>query len=330
MGPSLVEELRKSNKLSLLKERLLDPQCPIVERSEIAWILAKLPFSNIEVKTVLGPDLLNWAVSNLREQTSSSSTKQSRNAKSMLEGLLGLLLHYARSPDREILALVKEHHFMDIFREQISNRSHDRGKQLAALGLKHLSDSSRILIATFDPEPQPLGFCIPLVLICRKPPKTIICPLHAAACEDGSSFCLLKGNTVKPLVDLLHEESTQVQIAAVEALSTIVSDTRSLKNAAEELDHLGLFDAVIGLFKEARPGELQEKALSMVDTFFRVDSIAQLHSTDQDLVRALIEALRHGNAPTKRHAQEALTNLRQISGVGGRNSSNSHGKKTNR
>jgi len=331
LGLVLVEELRTSNRLSLFKEKLLDSQCPIGERSEIACIFGKLPFSDVEVKTILGLDLLKWAISNLREQMSSYSGKQSRNARSMLEGLLGLLLHYARNPDREILALVEENHFMNIFREQISNRSHGRVKQLAALGLKYLSDSSRIVIATVDSEPQPpRGFCIPLVLICGKAPMIpMLCPLHSAACQDDSSFCLLKGNAIKPLIDLMNDECAQVQISAVEALSTIVSDADSLKNAAEELGQLGLFDAAICLFKEVRPGELQERVISMVDKFFRVESIAQLHSTDPELVRALVEALRHGNANTKRHAQDALTNLRQISGVGGKNSSNSHGKKPN-
>lgn len=332
LGQVLVEEFRTTNRLSPLKVKLLDSQYPVAEKSEIACILAKLPFSDVEVKTILGPDLLTWAVNNLREQKSRSSGKQSRNSRSMSEGLLGLLLHYARSPDREILALVQQNHFMTIFQEQIRNSSHDRAKQLAALGLKYLSESSRVLISTSDLDPQPPSwFCIPSVLLCGKAPMLpILCPLHGAACEGYSSFCLLKGNAIKPLVDLMNDDNTQVQIAAVEALSTVVSDAYSLKNAAEELEQLGLFEAAIRLFKEVRPGELQEKVISMMDKFFRVESIVLLYSTDQELVRALVEALRHGNSNTKRCAQDALTNLRQISGVGGKNSSNSRGKTPSR
>ncbi|ONK77056.1 uncharacterized protein A4U43_C02F2640 [Asparagus officinalis] len=332
LGQVILEELRTSNKLPLMKEKLLDSECPLAERSEIACILAELPLADVEVKEVLGMNLLQWAVSNIKEQLSTSSGKQSKFPRIMLQGLLGLLLHYTRSQDREIVKLVQDNNFMNIFLEQISNRSHERAKQLAALGLKYLSNSSTVIISTSDSESQPShGFCIPFTLLCRKVPMApTLCPLHSAVCKSDSSFCLLKGNAIKPLIDLMNDESTQVQIAAVEALSTLVSDAYSLKNASEELEQLGLFDAVISLFKAVRPGELQERVISMVDRLFRVEGIVQLYSTDQDLVRALVEALRLGNMKTKRHAQDVLTNLRQISGVGGKNSSNSRGKKPNR
>ncbi|KAJ6822702.1 U-box domain-containing protein 44-like [Iris pallida] len=332
MGQVLVEELRDSNKLPYLKEKLLDPQFDFGERAEIVCILARLPFSIDEVKTILGPVVLRWAVSKLKEQKPSSYGKNSASTRRMVEGLLGLLLHYARNPDTELLALVQEYHFMNIFCEHISNRSHERAKQKAAFGLKYLSESSRLpsLTANSDPQP-PSGFCVPLVFICsKKSMAPVSCPLHSIACEEDSSFCLLRGNAIKPLVELLNDENTQVQIAAVEALSTVVSDSQSLKNAAEELEQFGLFDAVINLFKEVRPGELQERLITMVESFSRVETILQDYSTDQHLVRALVEALRHGNSNTKRHAQDALTNLRQISGVGGKSSNPSRVKKSNR
>ncbi|EHA8591550.1 putative U-box domain-containing protein 43 [Cocos nucifera] len=221
---------------------------------------------------------------------------------------------------------------MTIFREQLNSRSHDRAKERAALGLKYLSETARALTATADSEPQPpRGFCAPLVLICGKPPKVpVSCPLHGVVCEDDSSFCLLKGNAIKPLIDLMNDEYTDVQIAAVEALSTIVSDAQNLKNATHELEQLGFFDAAIYLFKEVTPGELQEKVISMVERFLQVESLVQLYSTDQALVNALVEALKRGTPRTKRHAQNVLTNLRQLSGVGGRNSNPTPGRRTNR
>lgn len=332
LGQVLAEELRASDKLPLLKEKLLDNQCSFGEKCEIACLFANLPISDDEVKTILGPDLLEWIVGNIKEQQSSSSGKNFKNAKSMVEGLLGLLLHYARSSDPAVLTLVQENHFMTIFREQLNNRSHYRAKQQAALGLKYLSESARALIAAEDSEPQPpRGFCAPFFLICGKPPMVpVSCPLHIGVCEDESSFCLLKGNAIKPLIDLMNDEHTEVQIAAVEALSTILSDAQNLKNATNELEQLGFFDAAIYLFKEVRPGELQEKVISMVEMFLQVESLVQMYSTDQGLVIALVEALRNGTAETRRHAQYALTNLRQLSGVGGRNSNPSRGRRIHR
>lgn len=321
LGQVLAEELRASNKVPLLKEKLLDNECSFGEKCEIACLLANLPISNEEVKTILGPDLLKWIVGNIKEQRS-NATGKNKKTRSMVEGLVGILLHYARSSDPVVLALVQENHLMAIFREQLNSRSLNRAKERAALGLKYLSVSARVLIATGDSEPQPpRGFCAPLALICGKPPKVpISCPLHGGVCEDNSSFCLLKGNAIKPLIDLMNDEYTEVQIAAVEALSTIVSDAQNLKNTTNELEKLDFFNAAVYLFKEVAPGELQEKVISMVERFFQVESLVQMYSTDQGLVTALVEALRQGTPRTKRHAQIILTNLRQLSGVGGRNS----------
>ncbi|CAL9044134.1 U-box domain-containing protein 44-like [Musa acuminata AAA Group] len=331
LGQVLAEELRASNKIVSLKGKLLDAHSSLEERCEVAGLLANLPILDDEVKTVLGSDLLTWIISHIREEQSISSGRNSKKVRRMLEGLLGLLLHYAKTPDPTIITLVQENQFMRIFREQLNSRPHSRAKQRAVLGLKYLSEFARVSVATDLLEPQPpRGLCSPLVLLCGMAPMVpILCPLHNVPCDGNSSFCLLKGNAVKPLIDLMNDENVDVQLAAVEALSTILSDVQNLKNAKEELEQLGLFRAAIYLFKEVRPGKLQEKVALMVERFFQVEALAQDYSTDQDLVMALVGAMKHGNANTKKHAQDALANLRVLSGVGGKPSSN-HGKRSNR
>lgn len=331
LGQVLAEELRASNKIVSLKGKLLDAQSSLEERCEVAGLLANLPILDDEVKTVLGSDLLTWIISHIREEQSISSGRNSKKVRRMLEGLLGLLLHYAKTPDPTIITLVQENQFMRIFREQLNSRPHSRAKQRAVLGLKYLSEFARVSVAADLLEPQPpRGLCSPLVLLCGMAPMVpILCPLHNVPCDENSSFCLLKGNAVKPLIDLMNDENVDVQLAAVEALSTILSDVQNLKNAKEELERLGLFRAAIYLFKEVRPGKLQEKVALMVERFFQVEALAQDYSTDQDLVMALVGAMKHGNANTKKHAQDALANLRVLSGVGGKPSSN-HVKRSNR
>lgn len=331
LGLALADELRTSNKLLLLKEKLLDPQCLSGEKSEITCILANLPITDDEVKTILGAEFLRWAVDTLKQQLSSSLSNKSKRAGHMLEGLIGLLVHYARSSDQSIRSLIQEIHFMKIFIGILNIHSQWRAKQRAALGLKYLSQSAHAQVATGNLEPQPpRGFCAPLVLICGKASMPSLCPIHNASCEENSSFCLLKGNAIGPLVELLNDKNTDVQIAAVEALFTLVLDPQSLTNSREVLEQLGLFDTAVTLFKKSRPGELQERIISMVDRFLRVESLIQSYSLDQDLVRALVEALKHGTTNTKRHAQDILTNLRELSGVGGKTSSHSRGRRTNR
>ncbi|XP_043701306.1 U-box domain-containing protein 44-like isoform X2 [Telopea speciosissima] len=330
VGLVLANELKRSNKLQLLKDKLLDHQCNDAERSEAACVLANLPLSDDEVKTVLGPGLVRWTVTALKEQRHSSGGRTSRPTLSMMEGFLGLLLHFARSHDPAILNMVREYRLLTIFCEQLGYPSQPRMKQRAALGLKYLSESGRILAGASDSEPPPPnGFCLCLTSIIGRGPKVLAeCPIHNALCEEDSQFCLLKGNCIKPLLDTLADEDTNVQIAAVEALSTLVSDNSyCLKRAVDELEQLGVIDAMINLFTEVRPGELQERTIWMVERALRVDSHAQQHSLNQALVRALVEAFKYGNANAKRHAQDALTNLRQISGVGGKNSNQPRGRR---
>ncbi|XWS28679.1 hypothetical protein CRYUN_Cryun25bG0091900 [Craigia yunnanensis] len=322
-GHDLAEEL--SDKLPLLKEKILDNQSTDSEKSDAACILANLPLSEDEVKTILGASFVKWIVMTLKKQQHISNGRTSGPTSSMTEGLLGLLLHFRRSLDQEIISVVREYQLMSIFCEQLSFPAKPRVKQLAAVGLKNLSEAGRSLAASDSEPPPPQGFCASLVFMCgRASPEPSTCPIHNAPCENNSQLCLLKSNCIGPLVDLLHDEDTTVQIAAIEALSTLVLDTpNGYKRAVDELEKHEVISAVIELFTEVRPGVLQERALWMIERALRVDGPAHRYSLNQSLVRALVEAFKHGNANTKRHAQDALTNLKQLSGVSGKASNQS-------
>lgn len=320
-GGDFFDELSRGNKLALLKEKLLDTESTNSERSDAACILSNLPLSEDGVRTVLGADFLKWTVMTLKEHQRIPNARTSRSSSSMLEGLLGLLLHFARSTDSQTLAWVKEHHLIVIFREQLRFLSQPRCKQLAVLGLKHLSESGSLLIGDGESEPlPPNGFCSSMVFMCgRASPEFSTCPIHNAPCEEDNELCLLKNDCVKPLVDLLLDEQTEVQIAAVEALSTLIPDTfHNFRRAADELDRLGVVDAVVNLFIEVRPGELQEKTIWMIEKVLRGESTSQRFALNDTLVRALGEALKLGNANTRKLAQDALTNLKQLSGASGK------------
>lgn len=324
-GEDVANELRASDKLSILLNKIVDEQSSDGEKSDSACILANLPLSEDEVKSLVGASFVKWTVNFLRDQHRNSALRSSRTASSMTEGLLGILLHFTRTLDSQTLTGVKENCLMTVLCEQLGFTSKPRVRQLAALGLKNLSVSGRQL-AVGDSEPQPPhGFCSSLLFICgRGSPEASTCPVHNTSCEEDSQLCLLKSNCVRPLANLLTDEDTSVQIAVVEALSTLVLDSsNNLKRAVDELEQLGVVDAVIALFTELRPGELQERTIWMVERILRVEGQNSRLSLNQALVRALVEAFKHGNANTKRHSQDALTNLKQISGVSGKASSQS-------
>lgn len=324
-GEELASALRPSNKFIMLKDKVIDSQARDGERSDSACILANLSLSENEVKTILGTSFIKWTVSTLRDRHHSTTGRSSRSNSTMAEGLLGILLHFCRSSDPLCLGIIKEHQVMTIFRDQLVLPSTMRMKQLAALGLKYLSESGMSLAAAgdFDPRP-PQGFCSFFFICSGALPAHSLCPIHATPCEEGSQLCLFKSNCIRPLVEVLSDRDTTVQVAALEALSTLLlENSAGLKRAMGELERLGMAEAVVGLFTQSRPGEIQDKAIGMVDKMLRVDSFAHRQSLNQSLVRALVEVFKYGSAITKGHAQDALTNLKQISGVSGQPSSQS-------
>jgi len=319
-GTELLEELRHRNKLAFLTGRLQDHNSTTGERSDASCILANLPLSENEVREVLGPNFLKWTVITLKEQRISNG-RTLRSSTCMAEGLLGLLLHFAKCTDPQTLSWVKENRLMAIFRDQLGILSQPRCKQLAVLGLKHLSALGKVLVSDEDSEiSPPQGFCFPVVFMCgRATPEPLTCPIHNAPCEEDIQLCLLRSDCIKPLIDLLFDEQTEVQIAVVEALSTLIPDPSPFyRRASDELDRLGVVDAVINLFIDVRPGELQEKTIWMVERSLRGENTSQRVALNESLVRALGEALKHGNTNTRALAKDALTYLKQISGASGK------------
>lgn len=326
-GEDIANELRLSNRTPMLQDKLLDHQSIDSERSDAACILANLSLLENEVKTLLGVSFVKWTVTTLKSQRQASGGRISQPASNMLEGLLGLLLHITRKPDRQTLDTFKEHSFITIFRDHLIYPSNPRVRQLAALGLKNLSEYGRFRAAAESEPPHPHGFFSYLVFMCGSSSVELPrCPIHNVSCEEDSQLCLLKSNSIIPLVNLLNDEDTSVQIAAVEALSTLVLETSSsFKRAVDQLEDLGVIGAVITLFLAVRPGELQERTTWIIEKVLRVEN--HRHSLNQALVWALVEAFKHGNSNTKRQAQAALTHLKQLSAVSGISSrqSRTHG-----
>ncbi|KAK9940790.1 hypothetical protein M0R45_017431 [Rubus argutus] len=134
----------------------------------------------------------------------------------MLEGLLGLLLHITRNLDPQTLSTLKEHSLITIFHQQLNYHSNPRVKQLAIIGLKNLSGYGSSLAAMESERQPPHGLCSHLMFMCgRSSLEPSTCPIHNIPCEEDGQLCLLKSNCIRPLVDLLTDKDTSVQIAAV-------------------------------------------------------------------------------------------------------------------
>jgi hypothetical protein len=230
----------------------------------------------------------------------------------MQEALLGILLHFARNSNVAILNSMRDLHLFTIFQEKLMAHWTPLAKERSALGLQLLSERAH-LFTLRSPTHPPIrssffGLCLfPAKSIRSLPEK---CGVHGGVCDPNASFCLIAANAITPLVELLEEEAYGVREAVIGALSTLLADGVDIKEGVEELACAEGVQSIFDLFYSVRQANrLQEKTIWMIERILRVPEYAQSYASDQGLVKALMEALRHGS-PRARRPRLALAYLR--------------------
>ncbi|KAJ7541855.1 hypothetical protein O6H91_10G079700 [Diphasiastrum complanatum] len=315
LGPDAGHALTNANQLSHLKEILKGKN--VEERVAAASIISNIPFTESQVIEILQVELVSWTVAAINDLKLGKLGKSSaRTSSVLLEGLFGVLLQFTRYSNPTIVQTVCEQGVMTVLRDHLLLHGQPLVKQRAALGLKLLSDKSPMLTKGYEVLPQ--NMCASLMLLCKpKRPPSHVCRVHLGICDINTSFCLVEGNALRPLVELLDDDSHEVRLAAIKALSTLLSDAVNLNGGVEELVKVDGAKPIFELLVTARPGVLQDKLIWIVERILRVEEYAQGHAMDQHLFKTLVEVFKHGSPTTKRLAEDALTHLKQLSGIGG-------------
>lgn len=319
IGDDIAAALRSTLQLKFLKEVLqLQGKAVLEERVAAATILANIPLTEFEVIRVLEIDMLQWTVNTLQDCKSGRIGRLSGRAGcAMQEALLGILLHFARNSNVAILNSMRELYLFTLFQEKLMTHWTPLTKERSAVGLQLLSERA-YLFTLRNPLQAPsnrgafFGLCLfPSKTIRDLPEK---CDVHGGVCDPNGTFCLVAACAISPLIELLEEEDDYgVQEAAVNALSTLLMDGVDIKGGVEQLAHAEGVQPIFDLFYNVRQGRLQEKAVWMIDRILRVEEYTQLYSSDQGLVKALMEARRHGSPNTRALAQDALARLSKTS-----------------
>jgi hypothetical protein len=244
------------------------------------------------------------------------------------EGLVGLLLHFARNSNVGILNCIREERLFKVFQELLNiQQSSAVVKERAALGLQLLATKSSLFMSKdIEEEEQEhqknsggFFFCCTALFHTEVAAPVHTCLVHRGSnCDPNMNFCLVAGDALVPLVEHLEEEQGQrVQEAVLGALSTLLFDESNLRGGVTELLKAGGVQPIIELFCTVQQGvELQEKAVWMIERILRTEEYAQEHTIiNQGLFQALIEAFKHGSLTTRALAQDSLTHLKQISVV---------------
>ena len=267
----------------------------------------------MQVIRVLEIDMLQWTVTTLQDCKTGRMGRLSGRANcAMQEALLGILLHFARNSNVAILNSMRELQLFTVFQENLMAHWTPLTKERSALGLQLLSERAH-LFTLRNPKQAPHRSS--LFGLCLFPSKTIRdlpepCDVHGGVCNPNASFCLVAANAITPLIELLEEEDDYgVREAALGALSTLLTDTVNINEGVEELARAEGVQPIFALFYSVRQGLLQEKTVWMIERILRVSEYAHAYSSDQGLVKALMEALRHGSPNTRVLAQDALASL---------------------
>lgn len=131
------------------------------------------------------------------------------------------------------------------------------------------------------------------------------CLVHKGICTVESSFCLVEAGAVASLVRLLKEPDIVSCEASLDALLTLIEDTR-LKSGSKVLDEAKAIPCIIKLLNVPSP-PLQEKVLYSLERIFEIPELRQKHGGSSQML--LVELTQRGQNSIKSSAARILAQL---------------------
>lgn len=222
----------------------------IEERSFAAGIISQLPDDDNVIDEILCKSevlkAIHGVICSLDEESNGSRAPNNSDA-SLLENALAALLRYTEPSKPQLCRQVGK---LDLYPSlvRILSKGSSLAKQRTATALAQLSRSTSISISNSTITGSQ-GVSLPNVMkffssmsCCMSGTSEYIstCSVHGAACSSRDTFCLVKADALKPLVQNLKEESGVAE-AALMALETLLTDNSTLLYAtAAIVDNQGV------------------------------------------------------------------------------------------
>ena len=138
-----------------------------------------------------------------------------------------------------------------LFLDLLQSNSQDNIQRASATALENLSLESKNL--TKIPELPPPTYCVSIFSCLSKPPVVLgICKIHQGICSVRESFCLVEGQAVDKLVDLLDHENDKVVGPALAALSTLLEDGLDVVQGVRLIDEADGITPILNVLLENR------------------------------------------------------------------------------
>ncbi|KAG2706361.1 hypothetical protein I3760_05G100400 [Carya illinoinensis] len=258
----------------------------IEERSTAAGIISQLPRDDLIIDEILRKSDTLKAIHEVicsADEENNGTTAPACRGIYLLENSLAALLRYTDPSKPELQRQVSKLELYPSLVRVLSGGS-SLAKQRAAIALAKLSQSTSLSLSNgtitteqakgFTPLVHGIMKFLPNMSWCcsTSPGNGISCSVHGVACSDKDTFCLVKADAVKPLVQTLSETESGVAEAALMALETLLTEHSTLSRAtAAIVDNQG----VVAILQVLEKGSLSAKAKAL-DLFQKILSHTQI------------------------------------------------------
>ncbi|KAH7854226.1 hypothetical protein Vadar_011503 [Vaccinium darrowii] len=171
-------------------------------------------------------------------------------------------------------------------------------KKSVAISLKQFSESSSTLSTPSKKKKVVFGCCL-------GSPEPGCCPVHSGICTLESSFCLLEGDAIRPLVSVLEERDIGVSEASLDALLTLI-EGEQLQKGSKVLDEANAIGSMVKLLSSDSP-RVQEKSLKALERVFRLAEFKPKYGASAQL--PLVDITQRGTSDMKSLAAKTLSHL---------------------
>lgn len=213
------------------------------EKSIAAAIISQLPKEDNAVDEVLRKSEALKAIHEVicgTDEEFKGINPPSSQKTSLLENALAALLHFTEPTKPELQRQVGKLELYPSLVRVLSSGS-STAKQRTAIALAQLSQSSSHSVSDENTTPKQTNFMLILQMMglkpdiitwcCSESAESPACSVHGSACSARETFCLVKADAVRPLVQTLRDKESGVAEAALMALDTLLTDNSRLSHA---------------------------------------------------------------------------------------------------
>ncbi|XVE92716.1 hypothetical protein REPUB_Repub01dG0123600 [Reevesia pubescens] len=280
------------------------------ERSIAAGIISQLPKDDIDIDEIL---CKSETLKAIHEVICSSDEEfggfgaPTNQDKSLLENALAALLRFTEPSKPELQRQVGQLELYPSLVRVLSTGS-SLAKQRTAIALAQLSQSTSLSVSHENIRIKRED-SMPLLNMMKLFPNMswccsasvdneISCPIHGVACLQRHTFCLVKADAVKPLLQTLSDTNSGVAEASLMALETLLEDHSTLSLATAAIVES---QGVVAILQVLEKGSLSAKTKAL-DLFQKILNHSQI--TDPLLQRSerILIQLLHEDAIRKKVA----------------------------